>query len=105
MTTTSALKAIASIAVLVSALDAQNGTSPTLTGTPGGSITISVGSNDQTIQVCDPTTGDTQTSQVTPGKDTTVQLPNAPGGTVVEIRLGKGLDARIIFVELVSPGP
>ncbi|MCA8973366.1 MAG: hypothetical protein KDC98_01525 [Planctomycetes bacterium] len=53
----------------------------------------------------DPTTQTTTTYDVEPGKDTTVQIPNVPGGTIVHIRVGKGVNARIIFVEVVSTTP
>ncbi|MCA8978067.1 MAG: hypothetical protein KDC98_25295 [Planctomycetes bacterium] len=75
------------------------------TATPGGSITVNVGPNDSSIQVTDPTTQNTTTHKVEPGKDTTIPMPNAPGGTMVRVQIGKGLNAQFLVVELQSTGP
>lgn len=72
------------------------------TGTPGGSITVNVGPNDSSIQITDPVTGTTTTIKVQPGKDTTITLPNAPGGTIVHIQIGTGANAHFLLVELIS---
>ena len=71
----------------------------------GGTITVNVGPNDQSIQVHDPTTGRTTSHKVAPGKDTLVPMPVAPAGTVVQVRVGRGPNARIILVEIVSTNP
>lgn len=75
------------------------------TASPGGTITINVGHNVRSIEVSDPTTGTTTDHDVQPGKDTAIAMPNVPGGTVVRIRAGKGVNADILLVETVAPGP
>jgi hypothetical protein len=74
------------------------------TGVPGGSITVNVGPNDSSIRITDPTTGTPTTIKVEPGKDTTIQLPHAPGGTIIRIQVGTGLNAHRFAVELISTG-
>ena len=73
-------------------------------GVPGGTITINVGPNDSTIEVTDPTTQKSTSYKVEPGKDTTIRLPHAPGGSFVRIQVGNGLHAQFILVELIELG-
>lgn len=75
------------------------------TATPGGSITINVGPSDDTVEVG--IAGESgATSHLIPGnKDTSIPVPNAPPGTIIIIRIGKGIRRRRILVEIVAPTP
>jgi hypothetical protein len=42
---------------------------------------------------------------VSPGKDTSVPVPNVPGGTVLSIQIGTGINAKTLIVEVIVPGP
>ena len=75
------------------------------TASPGGSITVNVGTNDPSVEISNDTTGETSTVRVAPGKDTSVTIPEVPGGTILYVRVGKGLRAQIIVVEVITPGP
>ena len=75
------------------------------TAAPGSTITIGVGPNDPSIEVVDTATGQSTAFPVTPGKDTQVPVPNVPSGTILHIRVGKGLRRRILVVEVVTTGP
>ncbi|MCA8950759.1 MAG: hypothetical protein KDE27_14750 [Planctomycetes bacterium] len=72
---------------------------------PGSCITIEVGTNAPTVTLLDPATGDQTSHPVTPGKEATIPIPNAPGGTILHIRIGNGFAAHIIALEVVSPAP
>jgi hypothetical protein len=72
---------------------------------PGGTITVNVGVNTPSIEIDNPITGATYKVDVAPGKDTQVTIPNVPGGTFLYIRIGHGLRARYILVEVVTPSP
>lgn len=74
------------------------------TATPGGSITINVGTNDASVDIMDGNSGEITTHPVTPGKDTTIQVPNVPGGTILQIIAGKGARIRVLEVEVISTG-
>ena len=82
-----------------------DGVRTTMTATPGGSVTINVGPNEPSVNVENPVTGASTSLPVSPGKDTPIPIPNVPGGTVIHIRIGKGLRSRIILVEVIAPGP
>ena len=75
------------------------------TATPGGSITINVGPSDDTVEIG--IAGDSQaTSHLIPGnKDTSVPIPNAPPGTIIVVRIGRGKRLRRMLVTIVSPAP
>jgi hypothetical protein len=76
-----------------------------LTGSAGGSVNVNVGPNDSSIDVANSADGKTSTHSVSPGKDTSIPIPDVPPGTVLTIRIGTGLNARVIVVEVVAPGP
>lgn len=71
--------------------------------TQGGSIDVSVGPNDDSVEVH--AGGQGQTHQVPPGKKVTVPVPPVPPGTVLTITVGKGLRTRILYVEVIAPSP
>jgi hypothetical protein len=73
-------------------------------GVPGGTITINVGPNDSSVHITDPTTQTTTSYKVEPGKDATITLPNAPGGTVLHIQVGTGINAQFFLIELIELG-
>jgi hypothetical protein len=77
----------------------------TTTATPGGTITVNVGTNESTVKVVDNSSGDSTTVPVTPGKDTSVPIPNVPGGSYVTIEIGRGINKRVIRVEVIAPSP
>jgi hypothetical protein len=95
------------ISRLVSMVGTQDGAGlrGPLTGTAGGSVTVKVGPNDDTLDVVNNSTGDSTTISVSSGKDTSVQLPNVPPGTIVIIRIGTGPNARHLPVLIIAPGP
>ena len=66
---------------------------------------MNVGPNDSTINVVNNTTGDTTKSDVSPGKDTQVQIPNVPDGTIIYIEIGRGMNRKIITVLVIALGP
>lgn len=73
--------------------------------TPGSSITVNVGPNDSSVSVSDPVSQTTVSYDVEPGKDTTIQIPNVPGGTLIQVWAGKGINRKLITIEVVSPSP
>ena len=73
--------------------------------TAGGSITVEVGPNDDSVSVTNAGTGERTDHDVSPGKNNTIPIPNVPGGTWLLIRVGKGLRARVIAVEVISTSP
>lgn len=77
----------------------------TTTAAPGGSVTVNVGPNDPSVSLTNNATGDSSSFPVDPGKDTTIPIPNVPGGTILTITVGSGQRARIIIVEVITPGP
>ena len=73
---------------------------------PGGSVTVNVGTNDPTVQIVDVNTGELLgTANVEPGKDTTITLPNVPGGTIIQLVAGEGVKSQILEIEIISTGP
>ena len=80
----------------------KDGLRTTTTAFPGGTITVNVGPNDPSVEISNDSTGEVTTIPVERGKDTQVPIPNVPGGTVLFIRVGRGLRARIIIVEVVE---
>lgn len=75
------------------------------TATPGGSIVVDVGPNDDSVTVTNASTGDRTDHDAAPGKGNVIPIPNVPGGTWFFIKVGKGLRARTIAVEVVSSSP
>lgn len=75
------------------------------TVTAGGTITVDVGPNDDTVEVTNGSTGTTKNNEVAPGKTASIPIPNVPGGTILYISVGKGPRARSIIVEVISSSP
>ncbi len=71
----------------------------------GGSITIHVGPNDTVVEIKETAGGESISIPVTPGKDVTIPIPNAPGGSSVTIRVGDGKRNRTLIVEVIAPSP
>ena len=71
---------------------------------PSGSVTVNVGPSDASVEVINPATGEVTTHPVEPGKDTQVPIPNVPGGTILILRAGKGLNSRNVVIEVIAPG-
>jgi hypothetical protein len=72
------------------------------TATSGGSITVEVATNDSSIDVIDGGSGATTTHPVGPGKVTVVPIPVVPAGTILIISVGRGLNAKLVLVEVVG---
>lgn len=70
----------------------------------GSSITIEVGTNDTTVEVTAPGVGKI-TYDVPPGKTLTFPVPNVSAPTAVTIAVGRGLNRKVIIVEVISAGP
>lgn len=71
----------------------------------GSTVTIDAGTNDGDITVVDPTTGASVHVPAAPGKGTEIPMPNAPGGTIVIVRVGRGLRCSYLLIEIVEAGP
>lgn len=70
----------------------------------GGSVSVDVGTGHRMVES---NTGSSTTRQHPVGADgrATVPLPPVPPGTVVAITVGRGLQQKVILVEVVAPGP
>ncbi len=66
---------------------------------------MNVGPNESVVEIKNPTTGETTKHEVAPGKDTTLPVPNVPGGTHLVVAVGQGINRRKSVVEVVAPGP
>jgi hypothetical protein len=75
------------------------------TASAGSSVTVNVGPNDSSLNVVNNSTGDSSSQNVTPGKDTSVTIPNVPPGTIILIEIGTGLNKRVFMIEVIAPGP
>ena len=75
------------------------------TATPGGTIEVEVGPNDQSVEISLGGSGDTQSFEVPPDKKVSIPVPSAPPGSVVKVSVGDGLSRRIILVEIIAPSP
>lgn len=74
------------------------------TATPGGTISVEVGSNGPSIEINLGGPNDTQTVPVPP--DGKVTFPVPPGaGPWLTISVGKGLDRKFIRIEIIAPTP
>lgn len=75
------------------------------TVTQGGVIDIEVSSGSETVEVS-VAFGDPPTSyKVGPDGSVSIPAPQAPGGTIIIVSVGKGLTARRITIEIVAPSP
>lgn len=72
------------------------------TAEAGGTIEVSVGPNDTTIEVSMGGADDVKTYDIPSSKTVTISIPNAPG-YVVSLAVGKGLAKKIVYVEIVAP--
>ena len=73
------------------------------TVTQGGTFEVEVGTGDPSVEVSTPGPGSTKSYPVPPGKKVTIPVPPVPGGTILLVRVGRGLRARIILVEVIAP--
>ena len=69
----------------------------------GGTFEVEVGSGDGSVEVSDGGPGSTSSHPVPPGKKVTIPVPPVPGGTVLLVRVGRGLRASVILVEVIAP--
>lgn len=79
--------------------------SPSITASPGTTITIDVGPHVPCVQVTNDTTGETTSIPAAKDRATPICIPAVAGGTVLFLTIGKGLDARIVIVEVVDSAP
>jgi hypothetical protein len=56
------------------------------------SVEISAGSSAETIR-----------HEVAPGKVNELPVPPVPGGTILWISIGKGLNRKVVLVEVLAP--
>lgn len=68
-------------------------------------MSIEVGTNDASVTLTNNATGETTRVATSPGKDTSIPIPNVPPGTALTIRIGRGRTARLIVIEVIAPGP
>jgi hypothetical protein len=69
----------------------------------GGTIHVEVGSNVDSIEVSAGSASETIRHEVTPGKINEIPVPPVPGGTVLWISVGKGLNRKVVLVEVLAP--
>ena len=69
----------------------------------GGVIVVDVGPNDSTVEVSVNGSGHTTSTQVSPGKQASIPVPDVPPGTLLHVSVGKGNRERIILVEVIAP--
>lgn len=77
----------------------------TTVASQGGSITVNVGPNDDQVTVGVLGESSSKTYDVPGNKDVEIPVPDAPPGSVVVVRVGKGSRARRIAVTIVAPSP
>ncbi|MEO6596941.1 MAG: hypothetical protein ABIP94_19520 [Planctomycetota bacterium] len=68
----------------------------------GGTIDVEVGTNDASVEV-NAGGPESWSYPVPPGRKVSIPVPTVPGGTVLLIRVGRGLRASVILVEVISP--
>lgn len=69
----------------------------------GGSIRVDVGSNVDSVEVSAGSAAETSRHDVEPGKTNEIPVPPVPAGTVLWISVGKGLNRRVVLVEVLAP--
>lgn len=69
----------------------------------GGTITVEVGSNDDFVEISAGSATETVRHAVAPGKVNHLPVPPVPGGTVLWISVGKGLNRKVVLVEVLAP--
>lgn len=70
--------------------------------TAGGTIEVEVGTNDPSVEVVVPGAGVAGSHPVMPGKKAVVPVPHVPVGTVLLVTVGRGLQKRVLLVEVVD---
>lgn len=71
----------------------------------GGTITVNVGPNEDQVTVGVLGESSSKTYDVPGNKDVEIPVPDAPPGSILVVRVGKGNRARRILVTVVAPGP
>jgi hypothetical protein len=69
----------------------------------GGTIAVEVGGNDTMVYVSAGSAAETVGHAVVPGKVNHLPVPPVPGGTVLWLWVGKGLNRRVVLVEVIAP--
>ncbi|MEZ6036566.1 MAG: hypothetical protein R3F29_03740 [Planctomycetota bacterium] len=75
------------------------------TAAPGSTLQVEVASNDDSVAITNPLTGETTHHDVGPDKTANVPIPQVPPGTVLRITVGRGASQRSVTVEVVAPAP
>ncbi len=70
----------------------------------GGTISVHAAAGGETVEVTVPGVLRTEHSLDADG-NANIPVPNVPPGTIVLVRVGQGLRARSIAIEVVAPGP
>ena len=73
--------------------------------TPGGSITVNVGTADDVVEIAELGSEDANSFDVPGDKDTQLPVPAVAAGTILVVRVGKGLRMRRFLVTIVAPSP
>ncbi|MFN6145765.1 MAG: hypothetical protein ACK5AL_05365 [Planctomycetota bacterium] len=69
----------------------------------GGTIRVEVGSNVDCVEISAGSASETIRHEVEPGKVSELPVPPVPGGTVLWISVGRGLNRRVVLVEVLAP--
>ena len=77
----------------------------TAAATPGGSITVNVGTADDVVEIAVAGSEDSDSFDVPGDKDTQLPVPAVPAGTILVVRVGRGLRMRRFLVTIVAPSP
>lgn len=73
--------------------------------TSGTTVSVDVGPNDDSVEVGELGSSETKSYPVEGDKSVAFPVPEAPGGTILVIRVGKGKRQRRILVTIVAPPP
>jgi hypothetical protein len=68
----------------------------------GGTVTIEVGPNENTIEVHAGGQGDTKSYRVEPDKSASIPIPAVPPGTILALYVGTGPNRRRLYIEVVA---
>ena len=69
----------------------------------GGTIRVEVGSNVDSVEISAGSSAETIRHEVAPGKVNERPVPPVPGGTILWISIGKGLNRKVVLVEVLAP--
>ncbi len=73
------------------------------TASAGTTITVDVATNDSSVEVTDPVTGETRTQDRGPDGRVRIPVPNRPGPLLVSV--GDGRRRHVLVIEVQAPAP